>query len=589
MILNSPYITGSITVTGNANVQGTLTVTGSLSGTATSASLALNSNLLQGTGSVGFATTASLLAVSSSQQQISSSLLNVIANYATTGSNSFRANQTITGSLGITGDITASGVIVAQTLVVQTITSSISYVTGSTRFGSSSLNTHTFTGSVLVSGSIGVGTTPNYLIEAYQSASTVAAARFANNQGDTVYVQGIGSFGGTIAFQQSTGSNYGTNIGYVGSIRAFEGSAASDNGIGLYSRTRLSFYQNSTTPIMNITGSNVGIGITSPKSLLHLQKTTGTGAEIYASYSTSSIYSEFVQNSNGGALHLRSEAAASNILLRSYGDSYINAVTGSVGIGLTNPTAQVQIYGTSTIGGSNLDNSRLLLGTTNDGMGLDSNEIRSRGSSLAMGTLDNFPVVLSSNGNIALYITGSYVGIGSATPTGLLDVASRGITKGSMPAGTVLQVVQTVKTDLFSIASGTPTDITGFSASITPTSSTSKILIFTTIQSVSDSYPYPKLTLYRGSTAISLGTAGSNTSKISVGASQYSAGATPALYSSVQIYLDSPATTSSVTYKWQAYTFDAPNRVWYMNRTSGDVDTNNQSAPSTITLMEIAQ
>ena len=153
MILNSPYITGSITVTGNANVQGTLTVTGSLSGTATSASLALNSNLLQGTGSVGFATTASLLAVSSSQQQISSSLLNVIANYATTGSNSFRANQSITGSLVVSSTITA------QTLVVQTITSSILYTSGSNVFGNALSNTQTFTGSVNITGSLNVVTT----------------------------------------------------------------------------------------------------------------------------------------------------------------------------------------------------------------------------------------------------------------------------------------------------------------------------------------------------------------------------------------------------------------------------------------------
>ena len=148
MILNSPYITGSITVTGNANVQGTLTVTGSLSGTATSASLALNSNLLQGTGSVGFSTTASLLEVSSSQQQISASLLNVIANYATTGSNSFRADQSITGSLVVSSTITA------QTLVVQTVTSSIVYSSGSNIFGSALGDRQTFTGSVNITGSL---------------------------------------------------------------------------------------------------------------------------------------------------------------------------------------------------------------------------------------------------------------------------------------------------------------------------------------------------------------------------------------------------------------------------------------------------
>ena len=210
MILNSPYISGSLTVTGNTTIQGQLTVTGSLSGTA---SLASNALLLQGTGSTGFATTASINEVSasqqsisasllqvsasyialsgsyntfsgsastritensssiqqvsasqqqisssqqqisSSQQQISASLLNVIAIGATTGSNSFRANQSITGSLVVSSTITA------QTLVVQTVTSSIVYSSGSNVFGCDLNSRQTFTGSVNITGSLTVNTT----------------------------------------------------------------------------------------------------------------------------------------------------------------------------------------------------------------------------------------------------------------------------------------------------------------------------------------------------------------------------------------------------------------------------------------------
>jgi hypothetical protein len=163
-------ITGSLIVSGSGTLinigptvfSGSVTSTagfsGSFSGNADSASLAQNSLLLQGTGSIGFATTASLLAVSSSQQQISSSLLNVIANYATTGSNSFRADQSITGSLVVSSTITA------QTLVVQTVTSSIVYSSGSNIFGSALGDRQTFTGSVNITGSqyifgnVGIGT-----------------------------------------------------------------------------------------------------------------------------------------------------------------------------------------------------------------------------------------------------------------------------------------------------------------------------------------------------------------------------------------------------------------------------------------------
>jgi hypothetical protein len=76
--------------------------------------------------------------------------LNVVANYATTGSNSFRANQSITGSLVVSSTITA------QTLVVQTITSSIVYSSGSNIFGSALGDRQTFTGSVNITGSMSV-------------------------------------------------------------------------------------------------------------------------------------------------------------------------------------------------------------------------------------------------------------------------------------------------------------------------------------------------------------------------------------------------------------------------------------------------
>jgi hypothetical protein len=62
-------------------------MSGSLSATAS------NSLLLDGTGSVGFTITASFTAVSSSQQQISASLLTISRSYATTGSNTFTGVQ----------------------------------------------------------------------------------------------------------------------------------------------------------------------------------------------------------------------------------------------------------------------------------------------------------------------------------------------------------------------------------------------------------------------------------------------------------------------------------------------------------------
>jgi len=80
--------------------------------------------------------------------------------FATTGSNQFNGSQAITGSLTVTGQV------VAQTLNVQQVTSSIVYSSGSNIFGNTLGNTQQFTGSLQVSGSshyvlgnVSIGTT----------------------------------------------------------------------------------------------------------------------------------------------------------------------------------------------------------------------------------------------------------------------------------------------------------------------------------------------------------------------------------------------------------------------------------------------
>ncbi len=71
------------------------------------------------------------------------SLFNIgTGTYATTGSNSFNGNQTITGSLTVTSDITANR------LVVNTVSSSVVYSSGSNVFGNNISNTQVFTGSL---------------------------------------------------------------------------------------------------------------------------------------------------------------------------------------------------------------------------------------------------------------------------------------------------------------------------------------------------------------------------------------------------------------------------------------------------------
>jgi hypothetical protein len=181
MLINSPNISGSLKVTGNTVITGSLTVLGginaTITGSATSASYVEYSNvankpaLVSGSSQVTYSgLTGVPSGIVSGSSQITYSGISSIPSgivssstqitgyniFATTGSNQFNGSQAITGSLTVTGQV------VAQTLNVQQVTSSIVYSSGSNIFGNSLGNTQQFTGSVSVTGSLMVNGV-NYL------------------------------------------------------------------------------------------------------------------------------------------------------------------------------------------------------------------------------------------------------------------------------------------------------------------------------------------------------------------------------------------------------------------------------------------
>ena len=152
-------------------------------------------------------------------------------------------------------------------------------------------------------------------------------------------------------------------------------------------------------------------------------------------------------------------------------------------------------------------------------------------------------------------------------------------------AGTVLQVVQTVKTDTFSTTSTSYVDVTGLSVSITPSSATSKIYVVA--QVTGGGTPGSNNTnfrLVRDSTAICIGTSGGGSRIQATTSTAVNDG--NVLAALVISFLDSPSTTSATTYKIQQI---VPTGTGYLNRTSSDVDASYTArGTSTITVMEIA-
>jgi len=149
-------------ITTNVVNTGSIFLTGAIT-----ASIAATNGVVSGSSQI-IGILSSLNVFSASQDNKSTILGNLTGSYATTGSNSFKNNQQITGSLGVSGDVTVLGSINARQFNIGIISSSIMYTSGSNKFGDTGDDTHQFTGSVQVTGSfyvngsqVGIAPGPN--------------------------------------------------------------------------------------------------------------------------------------------------------------------------------------------------------------------------------------------------------------------------------------------------------------------------------------------------------------------------------------------------------------------------------------------
>ena len=157
------------------------------------------------------------------------------------------------------------------------------------------------------------------------------------------------------------------------------------------------------------------------------------------------------------------------------------------------------------------------------------------------------------------------------------------------PYGTVLQVVQVVKTDVFSTTSTSYVDVTGLSLSITPKFSNSKILVTGNISlgsSTVDRYSvFGRMT--RNGSAV--GIADTSAESRDRGTFSYQMGGFEGPMSQGFSFFDTPSSTSATTYTAQIRA-ESPMTA-YINR-GLEGDGNSGITPrviSSITLTEVAQ
>jgi len=159
---------------------------------------------------------------------------------------------------------------------------------------------------------------------------------------------------------------------------------------------------------------------------------------------------------------------------------------------------------------------------------------------------------------------------GAATFNGTLTTAAKGIATASLPAGTVLQVINAVNATEVTSNSDSYAD-TGLTASITPTSSSSKILVISSNDCTKLSADTTTaIRCYRGSTEIGGTIIGRKINDTD------DTGKSQSVFSFT--ILDSPSSGSEVVYKTQ----------FANSAASGTVRINAGSGSSTMCLMEIA-
>ena len=168
---------------------------------------------------------------------------------------------------------------------------------------------------------------------------------------------------------------------------------------------------------------------------------------------------------------------------------------------------------------------------------------------------------------------------------------NRIIPRDGLPSGSsggIIQVKQTVLDTVFTSNSTSYTDVTGMSVSITPQRSDSKILVMVTLRcAMNQSDRWSAYILLRDSQILFDGTAEGSRTQCSIWHIPFVGTGTGNTFGDKNItFLDSPASTSALTYKLQVKVQSGATA--YVNRSMNDSNADyGPRTSSSITVMEV--
>jgi hypothetical protein len=371
MRIHSPIITGSAE---NTNIVTTTRIT---SLTALSSSFASTASFVQNAQSASFAITASHLlgqSPTSSYALTASFVLDAV-------SSSFAATASSADNLTVRGTLTA------QTINVQTITSSIEFNTGSTRNGSTTANTHEFTGSLSVSGS----TLLNNIVAGDGTQTPDASG--------TITIRKGVAFAGLDLMSARTSGN-------IGGIRFFDSTNAIKSTIVSEVDGSLVFANNNIERLRISPTGSVGIGTAVLTGFsLHVGKNITGGTVTYGIAQTGQVQSDVTNTVYGTLNQLNTQATA--FTLSNY--HHFTATQGTIGANSV-VSLQTGFHVLANLTGA----------TTNYGF---------RGTIPSGSGRFN----LYMDGTAQNYVAGNLgIGSGKTTPTVALDISGSALITGSL-------------------------------------------------------------------------------------------------------------------------------------------------------------
>ena len=172
------------------------------------------------------------------------------------------------------------------------------------------------------------------------------------------------------------------------------------------------------------------------------------------------------------------------------------------------------------------------------------------------------------------------------------NVSAGTLATGRMAAGTVVQVVSTTKTDTYSeaiAARGTGSDITGLTATITPTSASSKLLIYSTLHTSREGgYGYANFIIHRDGSAVLVGDTDGSRLPVTVGDNIGVTNAV-AMFNTCSFGQVDASSTSATTFSVRLENAGSSGtKTFYVNRSVTDTDANSYTrAISSIMVMEV--